>query len=94
MVGATNKRLAPSEEADMAWHTHIIHTQLYSDFCHRHFGRFLHHVPSDPTTHPPESVLKKQNQLGRLFFGKNTIYVSASGCVNSHPMCHQCGPVN
>lgn len=94
LVKITNEQLAPSEEADEAWHAHILFTQLYDPFCRRHFGRFVHHVPSDPGTHPPESFFKKQNQLGELFYGKHTIYASHHGhCSNSHS-CHghACSP--
>lgn len=82
---AANQPLAPSEEADLAWHAHILHTELYAPFCHRHFGRFVHHVPSDPQTHPSDLFLHKQHELGRLFFGKHTIYhAQHDHCSNSH----------
>ena len=85
LVRATKEQFAPSDEADIAWHAHILHTQLYERFCQRHFGRFLHHVPSDPNTHPPDEFFEKQNRLGVLFFGEKTIYCSHHGhCVNHH----------
>jgi hypothetical protein len=89
---ATEEPLAPSEEADMAWHAHILHTELYEQFCRRHFGRFVHHVPSDPQTHPPASFLRKQYALGRLFFGNRTIYRGQHGrCSNGHAcLGHAC----
>jgi len=86
----TGEPVAPSEEADSVWHTHILFTRLYEPFCRRHFGKFVHHLPSDPEVHPPDGFLKKQNQLGALFFGRNSIYVSKAGnCHNSHG-CHSC----
>jgi hypothetical protein len=96
MVGATNVCLAPSDDADIAWHAHILHTQLYEPFCRRHFGRFIHHVPSEPNSHPTESFLRKQNGLGALFYGKNSIYRSSHGhCVNHHSCFgHVCSPGN
>ena len=93
MIGATNMGIAPSEEADSVWHAHILHAHIYEPFCRRHFGRFIHHVPSDPDAHADERVLQSQNELGKLFFGKNTIYCSHHGC-NNHHSCfgHGCRP--
>jgi len=44
----TGAPLAPSELVDIGWHTFILHTRDYADFCDRIAGRFLHHVPTDP----------------------------------------------
>jgi hypothetical protein len=93
MVTVTNEKLAPSEEADLAWHAHILHTQIYAPWCHRHFGRFIHHVPSSPDVHPPAEFFIKQNQLGKTFYGQRTIYVPFSAshhCSNSHGCTHGC----
>jgi hypothetical protein len=46
--------IAPSELVDVGWHTFILHTREYAEFCVRVAGRFLHHVPTDeddPDTH-------------------------------------------
>jgi hypothetical protein len=44
----------PSRAVDEAWHTFIIYTRAYQDYCQRGLGRFLHHTPvevmSGPTT--------------------------------------------
>jgi hypothetical protein len=85
LVRATKEKLAPSDEGDIAWHAHILHTQLYEPFCRRHFGQFVHHVPSAPDSHPSEAFLERQNLLGELFYGPNSIYCSHHGhCVNHH----------
>ncbi|WP_431904663.1 glycine-rich domain-containing protein [Amycolatopsis thermoflava] len=39
--------LAPSELVDLGWHTFVLHTKDYAEFCDRVAGRFLHHVPTD-----------------------------------------------
>ncbi len=39
-------RLAPSDMVDIGWHTFVLHTRDYADFCDRIAGRFLHHVPT------------------------------------------------
>lgn len=46
--------LAPSEAVDVGWHTFLLHTREYREFCHRIAGRFLDHVPTedgDPAAH-------------------------------------------
>jgi hypothetical protein len=41
--------LSPSERVDEGWHNFILFTKDYADFCHRNFGRFIHHVPLEDT---------------------------------------------
>jgi hypothetical protein len=36
---------------DKLWHTFIIHTREYQDFCNKAAGRFIHHVPDSPNSH-------------------------------------------
>lgn len=40
--------LVPSALVDIGWHTFILHTQEYTDFCRRIAGRYLHHTPDEP----------------------------------------------
>ena len=40
--------LAPGPWEDLFWHAFILHTVDYEEFCTRHFGYFIHHVPTDP----------------------------------------------
>ena len=42
------ERISPSESVDVVWHQHILFTQEYAQFCQRHLGAFLHHVPTVP----------------------------------------------
>jgi hypothetical protein len=34
------------EKIDWMWHTFLLFTRDYADFCHEHFGFFIHHVPN------------------------------------------------
>jgi hypothetical protein len=36
-----------SLRVDHAWHEFVLFTHEYSDFCHRFFGRYMHHSPSN-----------------------------------------------
>jgi hypothetical protein len=51
------------EKIDRMWHTFLLFTQDYAEFCERYFGFFLHHVPEDAADEePPPSP----DALGRL----------------------------
>lgn len=42
------ERLAPSELVDIGWHTFILHTRDYREFCSRiTHGSFIDHVPTE-----------------------------------------------
>jgi hypothetical protein len=43
----TGGPLSPSELVDVGWHTFILYTREYAEFCNRVAGRFIHHVPDD-----------------------------------------------
>lgn len=37
----------PSPLVDIGWHTFILYTREYAEFCNRVAGFFIHHVPTD-----------------------------------------------
>jgi hypothetical protein len=39
--------LAPSQTVDIGWHTFILYTRDYAEFCEKVAGQFIHHVPND-----------------------------------------------
>lgn len=41
--GAT---MAPSVIVDPGWHTFMLHSQEYANWCEQQFGYFLHHAPN------------------------------------------------
>jgi hypothetical protein len=41
----TIEALGPSKLVDIGWHTFILHTYDYAQFCERVAGRFIHHQP-------------------------------------------------
>lgn len=43
----TTSPLSPSEKVDIGWHTFILYTKDYRQFCDRIAGRFIDHVPTD-----------------------------------------------
>jgi hypothetical protein len=40
-------KFSPSPLVDIGWHTFILYTLPYSDFCDQVSSRFIHHAPSD-----------------------------------------------
>lgn len=40
----------PSELVDIGWHTFILYTKPYADFCRSYVGHFIHHNPTDDPT--------------------------------------------
>ncbi|MFD0857157.1 glycine-rich domain-containing protein [Actinomadura adrarensis] len=39
--------LAPSGRVDIGWHTFLLYTREYAQFCDRVAGRFIHHLPDE-----------------------------------------------
>lgn len=46
LCAETSELLSPTKEVDEGWHFFILHTKDYADFCQRHLGRFIHHIPT------------------------------------------------
>lgn len=42
----------PSQAVDEAWHTFILFTREYRNYCHKALGRFLHHTPVEAMSSP------------------------------------------
>ena len=48
LMRLTADGLSPGGGVDEVWHFHILHTAQYRRFCAQVFGKFLHHVPTEP----------------------------------------------
>lgn len=48
VMGTTGKGdvMAPSTVVDPGWHTFMLHSKEYADWCDAQFGYFLHHAPN------------------------------------------------
>lgn len=60
----------PSNEVDLFWHCHIIHTRLYQNFCDDIAGYFIHHNPHGTSTTNEEKQLARNNLLNlfKIYF--------------------------
>lgn len=71
----TTEKLAPSAEIDKIWHTFILFTKEYRQYCIHFLGKFIDHVPEvKKDTAPP-----KENYLLNTI----TIYESVFGELNN-----------
>ena len=43
---------SPSPTVDLGWHTFILYTRGYAEFCDAYAGRFIHHEPNDNADRP------------------------------------------
>jgi hypothetical protein len=69
-LAASEGVVAPPPKVDEGWHTFIIFTLDYQNFCGEFFGRFLHHRPQRPTDRPDGGmVVRKTIELLGAQFG-------------------------
>jgi hypothetical protein len=60
-------------ELDEMWHTFLLFTQDYEDFCHRRLGTFVHHIPeelvSDAAGTTSEEYPELDEERARALYG-------------------------
>ncbi|MET7574124.1 hypothetical protein ABZT04_37415 [Streptomyces sp. NPDC005492] len=51
VMGSTGEgaTMAPSQQVDPGWHTLVLHTDWYANWCAEQFGYFVHHQPNSKT---------------------------------------------
>src|SRR5262245_33506869 len=89
--------LSPPHLVDIGWHTFVLHTREYAQFCARVAGRFLHHVPEHPSEWgikvlPVSEMLPAIKRAG--FHVDRDLWVGEHGdcpvvnCHQCHATCH------
>lgn len=67
--------LSPTKALDDGWHTFVLFTREYADFCQRYLGKFIHHVPTvryeGSKAHTPTVSHAELMDLAILEFGDN-----------------------
>jgi hypothetical protein len=48
--GSSPGTQVPSERTDLGWHTFILFTRDYREFCEKYFDRFIDHAPRNDNT--------------------------------------------
>jgi hypothetical protein len=96
--------LSPSLQVDIGWHTFILYTREYAEFCQRVAGRFIHHLPDDEDTDGAddlsgvdEAALVRQRTLAALAAAGHTVDLDlwglnakCEGDTSGEGKCHQC----
>jgi hypothetical protein len=59
---ASTQPLSPSATVDIGWHTFILYTRDYREFCDRVAGRFIEHVPTDDNSGQCQQCNACQNE--------------------------------
>ena len=79
--------LSPSETVDIGWHTFILHTREYADFCQQVAGRFIHHAPADT----PSGSSKIQHAIDAMAAAgvpvDAELWTSTGRCSQCHDGC-------
>jgi hypothetical protein len=79
------------EKVDWMWHTFLLFTRDYADFCDRYFGTFIHHVPDeeDEAAAQEEDVLRSRliQQFGLVYdvLGEETLTAWYDHCLYAAP---------
>ena len=95
---ATTAPLSPANLVDIGWHTFILHTKDYREFCDRIAGRFIDHVPTDDNggdgkAHGALSApLTTQAVAEAGFVVDEPLWVSTGQCSQCHNGCHNDPP--
>jgi hypothetical protein len=82
------------ERVDWMWHAFVLFTRDYAEFCHRHFSRFIHHVPEDEgeaggsaSESAEEASSRLERQFGYVYdvLGEETLRVWYDECRYAAP---------
>jgi hypothetical protein len=79
------------EKVDWMWHTFLLFTRDYADFCHRYFDTFIHHVPAEDEDEAEvaDETLRSQliQQFGLVYdvLGEETLTAWYDRCLYAAP---------
>ena len=63
---------AVSVEVDKCWHTHLLHTHQYQNFCHNLMGAFIHHIPLN--RHDPRQMENIKDVYGHTLETLHSVF--------------------
>lgn len=84
---------SPSPIVDIGWHTFLLYTREYSDFCNRVAGRFIHHAPSDEedVSHSGGSVAETVAAMRRRNIAViDAMWTEGANCDNGVSCANNC----
>ncbi|MEW2222021.1 hypothetical protein AB0939_22490 [Streptomyces sp. NPDC006990] len=92
-AGNEDAPLSPSGTVDIGWHTFILHTREYAEWCDRVAGRFLHHVPDLPEDgEQGKAAAERQRTLDAItaagYRVDAELWPETANCNQCHAGCH------
>lgn len=104
LCSITDNPLSPSKGIDAIWHTFILFTKDYNNFCLNYLGRFVHHTPDVERTEQTRMQNKTHFEYARTlaettfgsenlyspFWYKNTKEVALAGTCDTSANCGGC----
>ncbi len=69
LCAVSDKPIAPPAAIDRGWHEFLMYTKDYQEFCIKHFGKFIHHVPKPVFKPHPVLKVSDTNKLAKHHFG-------------------------
>ena len=84
---------APSKMVDIGWHTFLMYTREYQEFCQEVAGRFIHHAPNDGEVKKTGVVARTVGFMlaENLAFNGAMWSIKASDCnVDCTDSCNRC----
>jgi hypothetical protein len=84
--------LSPTKAIDVGWHTFILHTADYAEFCHRIAGRFIHHNPIRTDDIRSGTALSRTVHLARAtgYPVDTQLWTVDSANCDNESKCNQC----
>ena len=69
-VDYPEQSFAPYKQIDIGWHTFLLYTREYADFCSKIAGRFIHHAPNDKVVRRSSNASKTREFMiiHRIYF--------------------------
>ncbi|GAA0606544.1 hypothetical protein GCM10010174_24420 [Kutzneria viridogrisea] len=95
----TGEPLSPSNAVDLGWHTFILHTRDYAEFCDRVAGHFIHHVPDDePAPSDGDSFILMNRAVQAIraagYTTDDALWFDDAKCTQCHGGCADDPPPN
>jgi hypothetical protein len=93
----TTRPIGPSELVDIGWHTFLMYTHDYNQFCDRVAGRFIHHEPDDgpaddaavrPTLSDTIAAMTAAGYVVDVELWQGRDRADCSKCSQCHAGCH------
>lgn len=79
----------PINEVDIVWHTFLLFTAEYADFCDRYVGRFVHHEPATSRSRGHSTDAQDLIEIYEKVFGENLATPDLTGG-GARARCHSC----